>query len=382
MRPLPFAHFAILAATFSSAMFAADPSAKDPAAPLAIGWANLQWPPATNHVISATNRTPMVYGQVWIDGVTSRPGATPNLMAQLGFGPVGSKPQTNSNWTWTDASFNLDVGNNDEFMAALLPESVGTFDYLYRYSTTAGTNWLYADLKGPVANGETPANPGKLTVTSSGDTNAPATPAGLVVTAASPTEIKLAWRNLVGDRTLYGYEVMRSSNGGSTYSMIGRVTTNSYADTTVKRGITYFYAVRAVDLSFNRSDKSVDVNVLPERSVSVTFNVTVPSTTESTGKPVFLAGTLTQLNGGMPDWDPGFLTINRVDSTHWSITVCGKEGAQIAYKYTLGSWDNVEKGDKCDEIGDRQVKLTAGPNGTQIVEDTVQNWRNIAPCRD
>jgi hypothetical protein len=382
MRHLRFPSFAILAGILSTGAFAADQSAKDSAAPLTIGWANLQWPPATNHVISATNRTPLIYGQVWIDGVTSRPGATPNLVAQLGFGPAGSRPQTNSNWTWVDASFNLDVGNNDEFMGALLPDNVGAFDYLYRYSTTGGTNWLYADLKGPVPNGEAPANPGKLTVTSSGDTNAPATPSGLVVTAASPTEIKLAWRNLFGDRTLYGYEMMRSSNGGSTYSMLGRVTTNSFTDSTVKRGITYFYAVRAVDLSFNRSEKSADVNVLPERSVSVTFNVTVPPTTESTGKPVFLAGTLTQLNGGMPDWDPGFLTINRVDSTHWSITLCGKEGAQLAYKYTLGTWDNVEKGDKCDEIADRQIKLSAGPNATQIVEDTVQNWRNIAPCRD
>ncbi len=57
-----------------------------------IGWANLQWPPTIDHTISAVNRTATAYGQVWIDGVTSQPGPTPGLIAQLGFGPAGSNP--------------------------------------------------------------------------------------------------------------------------------------------------------------------------------------------------------------------------------------------------------------------------------------------------
>ncbi len=55
-----------------------------------IGWANLQWPPTINHTISAINRTDNIYGQIWIDGVTNQPGATPGLLAQVGYGPVGS----------------------------------------------------------------------------------------------------------------------------------------------------------------------------------------------------------------------------------------------------------------------------------------------------
>ncbi len=68
----------------------------------AIGWANLQWPPTMTHTISAVNRTDTVYGQVWIDGVTNQPGATPGLRAQLGFGPDGSDPDGNAAWSgWT-----------------------------------------------------------------------------------------------------------------------------------------------------------------------------------------------------------------------------------------------------------------------------------------
>ena len=75
-----------------------------------IGWANLQWPPTIDHTISIINRTPNIYGQVWIDGVTSLPGQSPTLQAQVGFGPEGSNPAGNSDWIWVDASFNVDAG--------------------------------------------------------------------------------------------------------------------------------------------------------------------------------------------------------------------------------------------------------------------------------
>ena len=54
---------------------------------------------------------------------------------------------------WVEASFNVDAGNNDEFKASMLPETTGTFDYVYRYTTTNGRDWLYADLNGPIPTG-------------------------------------------------------------------------------------------------------------------------------------------------------------------------------------------------------------------------------------
>jgi hypothetical protein len=353
--------------------------------PLTVGWANLQWPPATNHIISVTNRTAPIYGQVWIDGLTSQPGATPRLVAQLGFGPAGSNPQNNPQWTWVDASFNLDVGNNDEFMASLLPESTGTFDYLYRYSTTGGSNWLYADLKGPIPNtatGQAPANAGKLVVTPAADTTPPAIPTGLVVSSASPPGITLQWNSQTGDPTLFGYEVLRSAAPGGPYTNIARVTTNTYSDLNTKWAANWFYVVRSVDHSFNRSANSTEVRAGADSSVTVTFNVTVPATTESSGKPVHIAGTLAQLSGGLSDWEPEGARLTRVDANHWTITLRGKEGTQIEYKYTLGSWDNVEKGRNCDEIPNRQLTLRKASDAAQTVNDTVLNWRNIAPCKD
>ncbi len=343
---------------------------------LTIGWANLQWPPTMTHTISATDRTDEAYGQVWIDGETNQPGATPSLRAQLGFGPAGSDP-TGSNWTWEEASFNVDTGGNDEFKASLLPETTGVFDYTYRYTTTNGRDWFYA-VNGPNRS----SSPfGQLTVNASSDTTAPTTPTGLTVDSASPAGVNLTWDAISGDVSLYGYEVLRSDISGGPYTMIARVTTNSYSDLAVVEGVTYYYVVRAVDGSFNRSENSDEVSATAElRTVTLTFNVTVPDTTDATGLSVHIAGFLDRLDGGFPQWDPGATSLTRVDPTHWTITFTGKESTALEYKYTLGDWEHVEKDGTCGEISNRLLTLSYGANGTQIVDDIVLNFRNVPPC--
>ena len=346
---------------------------------LIIGWANLQWPPTITQTISAVNRTDNIYGQIWIDGVTSQPGATPGLMAQVGYGPTGSTPAGNPDWTWVDATFNTDAGNNDEFKGSFLPSSTGSFDYVYRYSTTAGHDWFYADLNGPVSG--KPANPGKMTVSGSSDTTAPAIPQNLRVTGSDPKTISIAWDAVTGDASMYGYEVLRGSQGGGPYTLVTTTTSTSYTDSNVVSGSTYYYVVRAIDTSYNRSGYSNEVNATAkQRKVTVTFDVTVPATTDGTGFSVYIAGTLSQLDGGLPDWNPGGVALTKVDSTHWTITLTGNEGVQLQYKYALGDWNFVEKDGACGEVPNRTLTLTYGTNGLQTENDVVPNWRNVAPC--
>jgi fibronectin type 3 domain-containing protein len=347
-----------------------------------INRANLQWPPTLIHAISAITPTEPVYGRVGIDGVTNQSGPTPSLRAQLGFGPVGSNPAASPSWTWVEATFNVDADNSDEFVARLMPETIGGFDYVYRYTTTNGRDWLYADLNGLIANGALPSNPGKLTVNPSADTTPPATPANLRVSTASPDGIGLAWDAVAGDPTLYGYEVLRGDMSGGPYTTLALVTGASvYLDTAVTQGATYYYVVRAVDTSLNRSAPTTEVSAAAQvRTVSLVFNVTVPATTDATGRLVHIAGFLDRLDGNLPQWDPGATPLTRMDATHWSITLTGKEGTQIEYKYTLGDWEHVEKDASCGEIGNRQLTLAYGSTGTQVVNDTAANWRNVAPC--
>jgi hypothetical protein len=376
-------HF-FVARALDAAGNASDPSNEVEGVPHhIIGWANLQWPPTMSHTISTTDRTDDAYGQVWIDGVTSQPGATRGLRAQLGFGPDGSTPAADPTaWEWVEASFNGDAGNNDEFVASLLPDATGSFDYAYRYTVTDGRDWEYADLDG-IGNGYSASQAGSLTVDPSGDTSAPSTPAGLAVTAASPGGVTLAWDPVEGDASLHGYEIGRADGPGGPFTVVGSVTASAaeFTDSTVIDNVTYWYVVRALDTSFNRSDWSDEVSATTAlRTVMLTFDVTVPATTDATGRAVHIAGFLDRLDGGHPQWDPGATPLTRVDATGWTITFTGEEGTQLAYKYTLGSWDYVEKDASCGEIADRQLTLDYGSDGTQLISDTVENWRNVAPC--
>ncbi|HEY6962531.1 MAG TPA: alpha-amylase family glycosyl hydrolase [Gaiellaceae bacterium] len=340
-----------------------DPSNEVQALPhLTIVWANLQWPPEASYTLSVYGGL-TAFGQVYIPNATQLPGPTPTLQAQLGYGAAGSDPR--SGWTWVDASFNVDAGNNDEYRATINPEQAGTYDYTFRYTTTAGRDWYY------------PANRGTLTVGPSGDTTPAAAPTNLHVTSFSPGAISLAWDD-VADR--YGFEVFRGSAAGGETTSLGLVTSTSFTDDTVEQGKTYWYVVRSVDTSWNRSGNSNEISQLADlRNMSITFSVTVPASTDATGKAVHIAGTLTGL-GVASDWDPTLGTMTRVDATHWTITLTGKEAQNLQYKYVLGDWNYVEKDGACGEIGNRTATTAYGAAGAQTVSDTVLNWRNVAPC--
>ncbi|MFZ0391105.1 MAG: choice-of-anchor J domain-containing protein, partial [Calditrichia bacterium] len=73
-----------------------------------IGWANLQWPPSTTTTVG--NPTELIFGQIWIDGVT--PDSLAPITAQVGYGPNGSMPYDSAgvpsaDWTWVPAQFNV-----------------------------------------------------------------------------------------------------------------------------------------------------------------------------------------------------------------------------------------------------------------------------------
>jgi fibronectin type 3 domain-containing protein len=355
-----------------------DPSNEVRALPhLAIDWSNLQWPPSGQYTLSVTGGL-TAYGQVYIAGATEAAGRTPSLDAQLGYGPTGSDPH-GASWTWQDAGFNGNAGNNDEFVATINPQQAGSYDYAYRYSTTAGRDWVYADLDGS-PNGYSPAQAGKLTVDPSGDTTAAPIPTGLHVTSSGPASISLGWDPVVA-ADLYGYEVLRADTSAGPFAVLALTTTHTYTDATVGQGHTYTYVIRSVDTSWNRSANSAPVTQLADvRQMSITFAVTVPATTDATGRAAHIAGTFAALGG--VDWDPAQGTMTRLDATHWSVTLTGKEGTQVQYKYVLGDWNYVEKGPSpdCAELGNREATLVFGSGGTQTVSDTVANWRNVAPC--
>jgi|GEM_PF-925668 len=99
-----------------------------------IGWANLQWPPNAN---ISSDSSVTVYARIWVYGITDQPGAGPGILGWIGYSTTNSNP---ANWTnWIPAVYNVDAGNDDEYMAAIgnnLP--AGTYYYASRFNLNSG----------------------------------------------------------------------------------------------------------------------------------------------------------------------------------------------------------------------------------------------------
>jgi len=99
-----------------------------------IGWCNLQWPPSGN-ITQGSNFT--VYSRIWVDTVTPGPGPGSGIEAWIGYSTANTNPST---WTnWIPATYNMDYGNDDEYMAEIgssLP--VGTYYYASRFRRNGG----------------------------------------------------------------------------------------------------------------------------------------------------------------------------------------------------------------------------------------------------
>lgn len=338
-----------------------------------IHWANLQYPLSTTHTIGITP-TENIYGQVYIAGVTEIPGATPGLLAQVGYGPDGSDPRGNAEWTWFDAAFNTDVSNNDEFVGTLLPEAQGEFDYVYRYSTNGAVSWVYANADGPVIDPYNASYAGDLTVTPSSDFTPPDATV-LSIADWSASSISLSWTAAIDDEGVYAYDIYRSTDN-ITFSKIDRALAPilTYTDTNVVTDQLYYYYVIALDTSFNASVPSNTVSQTAEpKMVSLTINVTVPAFTPGT---VFFTRYVNS-DGTIGNWDPAATPLTKITDTLWSGTFNILEGTLIEFKFTRGNWDTVMKGaDGNEELSDLSLTVDYGMDGIQLYEYTVLNWQD------
>ncbi len=90
------------------------------------------------------------YAEAWEPGITPGDGAGSGLKAQLGFGPeVADLPADPGKWTWADAVYHGESGNNDVWKGALQTDVPGIYRFAFRFSMD-GTNWVYADSDGSI----------------------------------------------------------------------------------------------------------------------------------------------------------------------------------------------------------------------------------------
>jgi len=114
--------------------------------PNAFDYCILQFPATLSATSGGT--TELIYGRVFEAGLTEAPGSSPVIAAQVGYGPVGTDPQSAPGWTYFTAVYNVQVGNDDEYLAAMVAPAAGAYRYVFRFSLDGGMTWSYADLDG------------------------------------------------------------------------------------------------------------------------------------------------------------------------------------------------------------------------------------------
>lgn len=201
-------------------------------------YANLQFPYTA---IINQGGSVTVYGQVYEGGLTdSTSGQAPGILAWVGYNSTDGNPNTFTNWI--PATFNVEVGNNDEYQAnlgaGLLP---GTYYYATRYQLNGGafvygaTNfgfWNGTDKINGVLTVNPPLPPvndncsGATSLTVNSDFACGAVSAGTVVgatassqdaTACGGTEDDDVWFSFVATSTTHRISILNAA--GSTTDM-------------------------------------------------------------------------------------------------------------------------------------------------------------------
>jgi hypothetical protein len=139
---------------------------------LEVSWCQIEAP--TSIEITVGDSTPTLQAQVYQANVTPGGGHANGLTGQLGF---GLQSQDVTSWTFVDATYASDTGNNDVFTGSLMPSSTGSYRFAFRFSLDSGASYVYCDTNGMTPTFEASAA-GMLTV----DPVAP-----LSVTGVSPT---------------------------------------------------------------------------------------------------------------------------------------------------------------------------------------------------
>ena len=129
----------------------------------------------------------------------------------------------------------------------------------------------------------------------------------------------------------------------------------------------------ALDTSFNISAPSNEVEALPTaKLVDITLNVTVPAV--SPGTVYFTRAILP--NNTLGDWSPSATALTASTATLRTTTFTLEDGVKVEFKFTRGSWETVEKDAAGDEIANRSFTVDYGTDGTQVVNLTVESWRD------
>lgn len=139
-----------------------------------VDYCHLQYP--CDMTLVSGSASDVVYGWVYQAGVTDGVGEGIGMTVEVGVGPDGSDPATDTSWSWASMSYNVDTDGlspdaNDEYAGSFVaPSTAGDYDFCLRVSADGGASWTYCDAGGVScgglgsSDGYLPAEAGQLVV--------------------------------------------------------------------------------------------------------------------------------------------------------------------------------------------------------------------------
>ncbi|HXY06232.1 MAG TPA: glycoside hydrolase family 44 protein [Terriglobales bacterium] len=180
----------------------------------------------------------------------------------------------------------------------------------------------------------------------------PAAPIGLTATAGTG-QVSLSWTATQGATS---YDIKRSTTSGGPYTQIGTATTNSYVDSGLTNGTTYYYVVTAS----NRSGQSGDSNqasATPTGSFSgTTVNIDVLANRHTISPYIY---------GGSYPQDAAHVTDSGMTEVRWG------GDATSTYNWQLGT-DNAAADYYFEDYNAEGFSNGSDSSSTQFITD-VQN---------
>jgi len=122
----------------------------DGAAPVAVHWCVLQWPPSVT--LAAGESSENIYGRIYQAGVSEAWSDPSAIIARVGSAPLGGGDE--ADWNWHSATFLQHVANdqdeltNAEFGGQLKFAAAGDYIYAFSFSVDGGSSWTLCDLGG------------------------------------------------------------------------------------------------------------------------------------------------------------------------------------------------------------------------------------------
>ncbi len=176
----------------------------------------------------------------------------------------------------------------------------------------------------------------------------PAAPTGLAATAGNQ-QVNLTWTASSGATS---YNVKRGTATGGPYTTIASPTTNSYTDSAVTNGTTYYYVVSAVNSS-GESANSSQVSATPMSTTSVQATIDVLSNRHTISPYVY---------GGAFPQDAPTITDSGLTAVRW-----GGNGAST-YNWQLGT-NNADNDYYFEDYTFGALNNSADSNSAQFIKD-------------